>query len=90
MKWIQHAVSLTPAQRPCLLLVTLLVGHAQLVAAFGAAALNHVPAIGGGHALHKSVFVAALALGGLVGAFHLSFKFIALKTIGFSDLGWQR
>lgn len=70
--------------------MTLLVRDAQLVTALSAATLNHIPTAGGGHALHKSVLIAAFALGGLVSTFHLSIKFIALKTIGFSDLGWQR
>ena len=89
MKYIQQAIRL-PKLADLLLLVTLLVGHAQFPAALGAAALDHIPAVGGGHALHESVLVAALTLGRLVGTFHLSIKIIALKISSVLDLGWQR
>lgn len=65
-----------------------LVGYAQLGAAFGSAALDDVAAIGRRHTIHKTVLVAALTLGWLVGAFHFSIKFIALKNfLGF--LFWE-
>ena len=70
--------------------MTLLVGHAQFPAALGAATLDHIPTVRRGHAIHESVLIAALALGRLVGTFHLSIKIIALKISSVLDLGWQR
>ena len=77
----------TPACRltkVVLLLVTLLVGHSQFPAALGPAALDHIPTVGRRHAIHEAVLVAALALGRLVGTFHLSIKIIALKIRRFT------
>jgi ribonuclease P protein component len=54
-------------------------------AAFGAAALKHVPASFSGHSFHKTMFAAALAFFGLVGLFrhelYLNINTYQLSTI---------
>ena len=51
------------------------VGYGEALAAFGAAAGQHVTALSGFHAETEAVLVNALALRGLVCAFHLMCSF---------------
>ena len=58
-----------------LALVLAFVGDGEALAAFGAAAGQHVAAVGGFHAQTEAVLVHTLALRRLVGAFHIKVLF---------------
>ena len=53
-------------------------GNGEAQAAFCAAAGKHFAAVGGRHAFAETMFVDSLAVGGLVGSFHLCMVFIFL------------
>lgn len=54
--------------------VTALVGNTQLLAALAAAGRENSPPFNSRHALAKSMLIAALGIGGLIGPFHNAFS----------------